>query len=78
MTLPGSTEIPPVKQSDNLKYHTDDWFRSMRTRKTPNASIETGYAHAVAVVMATRSYREGKKIYWDRRNSQILDRPVSA
>ena len=76
VTVPGRTETPPVEQGDDLKYHTDDWFRCMRSRKTPNGSIQTGFAHAVAVVMATRSYREGKKLYWDRKNEQIVDRPV--
>jgi len=38
----------------------------------------TGFAHAVAVVMSTRSYREGKKMYWDRKNERIPDRPVTA
>ncbi len=48
----------------------------MRSRSTPNGNIDTGFAHAIAVVMATRSYREGKKIYWDRKNEQIVDHPV--
>jgi hypothetical protein len=48
----------------------------MRNRKKPNGHIETGFAHAVAVVMATRSYREGKKMHWDRQNEQIVDRPT--
>jgi hypothetical protein len=77
VTIPGHDEVPPVKQDDNLKAHTDDWFRCMRSRKTPHGSIETGFAHAVAVVMATRGYREGKKIYWDRKNERILDHPAS-
>ena len=62
---------PPVKQNDNLKVHTDNWFACMRSRKTPNGNIETGFAHSIAVIMATRSYREGKKIYWDRKSEQI-------
>ena len=77
VTIPGHPEIAPVHQDDNLKAHTDNWFACMRDRKTPNGHIETGFAHAVAVVMATRSYREGKKIYWDRKKEQILDHPVS-
>ncbi len=76
--IPGRPESPPVKQDDNLKYHTDDWFRCMRSRAKPIGDIDTGFAHAVAVVMATRSYREGKKMYWDRKNEQILDHAVSA
>jgi len=78
VTIPGHTDVPPVDQGDDLAYHTDEWFRCMRTRKTPNGSIQTGFAHSVALVMATRSYREGKKIYWDRKNEQILDHPPSA
>jgi predicted dehydrogenase len=76
--LPGKKDPPPVEQDDNLKAHTDDWFACMRSRKTPNGSIDTGFAHAVAVVMATRSYREGKKMYWDRTREEILDHPVTA
>jgi predicted dehydrogenase len=75
VTIPGVTDPPPVNQDDNLKYHTDNWFECMRNRKTPNGSIDSGFAHAVAVVMATRSYREGKKLYWDRKNEQILEHP---
>ena len=78
VTIAGHPEPPPVKQSDDLQYHTDNWMQCMRNRKTPNGSIESGFAHAVAVVMATRSYREGKKMYWDRKKEQVVERPVSA
>jgi predicted dehydrogenase len=77
VTIPGRPEVPPVKQEDNLKDHTDDWFRCMRSRKATNGNIQTGFGHAVAAVMATRSYREGKKLYWDRKGEQILEHPVS-
>ena len=76
--LPGQTEGAALHQSDNLKAHTDNWFECMRNRKTPNGHIDTGFAHAVAVVMATRSFREGKKMYWDRKTEQILDHPANA
>jgi predicted dehydrogenase len=78
VTIPGHADVVPLHQDDNLKEHTDDWLRCMRSRRTPNGSIETGFGHAVAVVMATRSYREAKKFYWDRRREQIVDHPVSA
>jgi len=76
--LSGLTEPPPVDQDDNLKAHTDNWLACMRSRKTPNGHVETGFAHAVAVIMATRSYREGRKIYWDRKHEEILDHAPSA
>jgi hypothetical protein len=64
VTIPGHPETPSVHQSDNLKYHTDDWFKCMRSREKPNGCIETGY-------------REGKKLYCDRKNQQILDHALS-
>jgi predicted dehydrogenase len=77
VTIPGHPDVAPLHQNDNLKAHTDNWFHCMRSRQTPNGSIQSGFAHAVAVIMATRGYREGKKMYWDRKNEQIVDRPVS-
>ena len=78
VTVPGRDGVPPIRQDDDQKYHTDDWLACMRSRKTPNGSIESGFAHSVAVVMATRSYREGKKMYWDAKREEILDHPPSS
>jgi len=78
VAIPGHDEMPPIHQDDDQKYHTDNWLECMRSRKTPNGSIESGFAHSVAVIMATRSYREGKKMYWDAENEEILDRPLSS
>ncbi len=67
----GVTEIPSTSQSDDLKEHMDDWVRGMRTRTACNGSIETGFAHSVAVVMANRAYREDRKMIWDREREEI-------
>ncbi len=72
VTIPGHPDVAPVHQNDNLKAHTDNWLECMRSRKTPNGNIQTGFGHAVAVIMATRSFREGKKMHWDRKNEQIV------
>jgi predicted dehydrogenase len=76
VTIPGHPEPVPIRQGDDLKAHTDDWFRAMRSRGVPNGHIDTGFAHAVAVVMANRAYREGKRMYWDRTREEIVDHPV--
>ena len=76
MTIEGhENEIPPINQDDNLSYHTDNWLECIKTRKKPHGSIETGFAHAVALIMANKAYREGKKVYWDRENEEIVDSP---
>jgi len=75
---PGVTEKPSASPSDDSKWHFDNWIVCMRNRKEPNGNIHTGFNHSVAVIMAARAYREGKKMYWDSKNEKILDHPVKA
>jgi predicted dehydrogenase len=76
VTLPGEERVPPTYISDNVLYHMTNWFECIRSRKPTNATVQHGYSHAVAVIMAARSYREGKKLWWDAASEQIVDRPV--
>jgi len=61
--------------SDANPSHMKNWFDCMRSRSQPNATVEHGFAHSVAVIMAAQAQREGKKLYWDPDTEQILDRP---
>jgi predicted dehydrogenase len=74
--LPGSDKLAPTFMGDEDLSHMTNWFECLRSRKTPNASVRNGFAHSVAVIMAARAYREGKKLYWDPKAEQILDQPV--
>ena len=76
VTLPGDETIPPTYISDNDLSHMTNWFECLRGRKQPNATVLHGFAHSVAVIMAVRAYREGKKFYWDSKTESILDRPL--
>jgi predicted dehydrogenase len=70
-------KMGPVSISDDSKYHLDNWIECMRNRSmVPNGHIHTGFWHSVASIMATRAYREGKKLYWDRTREEIVDHPV--
>ena len=42
-----------------------NWLECLRTRKPPNAPIEAGYAHSVAVIMADDSYIRGVRMVYD-------------
>jgi hypothetical protein len=71
-------KLPPVSLSDDSKYHLDNWIDCMRERNfKTNGNINTGFWNSIAAIMATRSYREGKKLYWDRYREEIVDHPVS-
>lgn len=70
-------KLPPVGLDDDSKYHLDNWVTCMRSRNfNTNANIHTGFWHSVGCIMATRSYREGKKLYWDRNKEEIVDHPL--
>ena len=75
VTLPGEDRIPPTYISDNVPYHMRNWFECLRSRKQPNATVRHGYSHAVAVIMAARSYREGKKAVVGRGRREDCRRP---
>jgi predicted dehydrogenase len=59
--------------SDTNPAHMKNWFECLRSRKQPNATVEHGFAHSVAVIMAAQAQCEGKKLYWDARSEQIRD-----
>jgi predicted dehydrogenase len=61
--------------SDSNPSHMRNWFECLRSRQQPNATVEHGFAHSVAVIMAARAQQEGKKLYWHPATEQILDYP---
>lgn len=53
--------------------HMKNWLDCMRSRKTPNAHVETGYSHAVATIMATRALHSGRKVIYDPKEMEIRE-----
>jgi predicted dehydrogenase len=45
--------------------HMANWLDCIKTRKTPNATVEIGYRSAVAAHMANLSYRKKQRITWE-------------
>lgn len=58
------TEIP-------MPDHFLDWLQCIRSRKTPNASIDAGCQHAVADLMAMISYRTGRRTVYDKESQSV-------
>jgi len=75
ITLPGDDRIPPPGIGDDDTSHMTNWFECLRSRRQPNATVEHGFAHSVACIMAAQAYREGRKLHWDLRTESILDHP---
>jgi predicted dehydrogenase len=60
-------DVEPVEHPE----HFLDWLQCLRSRKTPNASIDAGYQHAVACLMAVRAFDTGRRQIYDPKKRQI-------
>jgi len=63
----GKNPVKDVPMPD----HFLDWLQCLRTRQPPNASIDAGYQHAVACIMAMQSYDTGKRMIYDHQKREI-------
>jgi len=61
--------VKPVPRDD----HFLDWLKCIRSRKSPIASIDAGYQHAVAVIMAMRAFDTGRRQIYDPKKREIRD-----
>ena len=66
-TIKGENQVVEVERPD----HFLDWLQCIRDGGKPHASIEAGYQHAVAVLMAAKSYETGCKVIYDHKNRKI-------
>jgi predicted dehydrogenase len=72
--LPGDKTLPPAGMGDEDLSHLTNWFDCLRSRRQPNATVQHGFSHSVACMMAAQSYWSGKKLYWDRSTEEIVER----
>ncbi|MES2394112.1 MAG: Gfo/Idh/MocA family oxidoreductase [Acidobacteriota bacterium] len=49
-----------------------NWMECVRSRKTPNASIEAGYSHSVALCMNVAAIQTGLKVTFDEKTQQVM------
>ncbi|HYK35760.1 Gfo/Idh/MocA family oxidoreductase [Alloacidobacterium sp.] len=49
-----------------------NWMECVRSRKTPNANIDAGYSHSVALCMNVAAIQTGEKVTFDDKTEQVL------
>jgi hypothetical protein len=49
-----------------------NWMECVRSRKTPNASIEAGYCHSIALCMNVAAIQTGEKVTFNDRTQQVI------
>jgi predicted dehydrogenase len=65
----GKKAVDDVPRPD----HFLDWLQCLRSRQTPNASIDAGYQHAVACIMAMRAFDTGRRQVYDADKRKIRE-----
>jgi len=49
-----------------------NWMECVRSRKTPNAPIQAGYSHSIALCMTVAAIQTGQKVTFDDKAQQII------
>ncbi|HVH10951.1 MAG TPA: hypothetical protein VM736_14235, partial [Gemmatimonadales bacterium] len=49
-----------------------NWLECVRRRKRPNADIEAGYNHSVALCMTIAAMHTGRKVTFDDRKHDVV------
>jgi predicted dehydrogenase len=49
-----------------------NWMECVRSRKTPNAPIEAGYSHSIALCMNVAAIQTGQKVTFDDKTQQVI------
>ena len=81
-TKPTSEDLPCPKETvvtsantggDVLtSAHMRNWMECVRARKDPNASVDAGYSHAIALIMSNAALRTGMRATFDPASRQVL------
>jgi predicted dehydrogenase len=79
--LPGFSLVEKAESvSTDADTHSDpqtsanmrNWMECVRSRKTPNASIEAGYSHSIALCMNVAAIQTGQKVTFDDKTQQVI------
>ncbi len=79
VTLPGEDKPGPINIGDDDLSHMTNWFECLRGRnQRTNATVDHGFMHSVACIMAAESYWRGIRLYYDAQKEKILDHAPEA
>ena len=59
---PGAEEVKLPEPAGEERSHVGNWLDCMRSRQTPNAPMQAGYAHAVACCLGREAERTGRRV----------------
>lgn len=57
---------------DSTSANMRNWMECVRSRKTPNADIEAGYSHSVALCMTIAAIQTGQRVGFDDQKQEVV------
>ncbi|UCH15693.1 MAG: Gfo/Idh/MocA family oxidoreductase [Bacteroidales bacterium] len=60
------------KRVDTTFLHIKDWIDSIRSNTQPGCNIDRGFEEAITAHMGAISYRENRKVFWDKDRKIIV------
>jgi predicted dehydrogenase len=71
---PATTTVTDVNTGleDGTSLNVRNWMECVRSRKTPNADIEAGYRHSVALCMTIAALHTGQRITFDDSTQEVV------
>ncbi|MGG5902556.1 Gfo/Idh/MocA family oxidoreductase [Sphingobacterium daejeonense] len=74
-TLDNATKIETSANTGGdpmTSLHMRNWMDCVRSRKTPNATVQAGYNHSVANIMARTAMETGKRVTFDDVKQEVI------
>jgi len=74
-TLPNAAQMETSADTGGdpmTSLHMRNWMECVRSRKTPNASVQAGYNHSVANIMARTAMETGKRVTFDDARQEVV------
>jgi len=59
------------RRMDTTHLHIAEWIQAIRENRQPSCDIDQAFEEGIAAAMATISYRENRKVFWDRDKEEI-------
>src|SRR5215510_7208332 len=78
LSLTDPVDQKPVATSANTgadtltSGHVRNWMECVRSRKTPNASVQAGYNHSTAICMTIAAIQTGQRVTFDDKNQKVV------
>ena len=60
------------RRYDTTYLHIHEWLECIRNGKQPSCDIDAAFEEAMAAHMGTRSFLEGRTMYWDKEKEEIV------